>query len=90
VVCFLVSFDRSDISTHQEWGSFAFKSLFSYRIFRFSCLGVVSPGRKMTPKFVQVRGSYTIFFFLLFMLIITDDPVKKNGAKFSTCKKSCG
>jgi hypothetical protein len=24
------------------------------------------------------------------MLIITDDPVKKNGAKFWTCKKSCG
>jgi hypothetical protein len=35
----------------------------------------------MAPKYVQVRGSYTRFF-LLFMLIITDDPVKKNGAKF--------
>jgi hypothetical protein len=36
----------------------------------------------MAPKFVQVRGSYTRFF-LLFMLIITDVPVKKNGADSS-------
>jgi hypothetical protein len=36
----------------------------------------------MAPKFVQVRGSFTSFFFLLFMLIITDDPVQKNGGKF--------
>jgi hypothetical protein len=35
----------------------------------------------MAPKFVQVWGSYTRFF-LLFMLIITDDPVEKYGAKF--------
>jgi hypothetical protein len=41
----------------------------------------VSPGRKIAPKFVQVRGSSTRFF-LLFMLIITEDPAKKNGAKF--------
>jgi hypothetical protein len=41
---------------------------------------MVSPGRKMAPNFVEVQGSYTRFF--LFMLIITDDPAKKNGAKF--------
>jgi hypothetical protein len=83
VVCVLVSFDRSDIYDFYTSGvgSFAFQSSFSYRIFQFSCLGVVSPRRKMAPKFVQVRGSYTRFF-LLFMLIISDDPVKKNGAKF--------
>jgi hypothetical protein len=34
----------------------------------------------MAPKFVQVRGSYTRIF-LLFMCIITEDAVKKNGAK---------
>jgi hypothetical protein len=34
-------------------GSFAFKSSFSYRIFRFSCQAVVSPGRKMAPKFKE-------------------------------------
>jgi hypothetical protein len=62
-------------------GSFAFKSSFSYRIFRFSCLAVVSPGRKMAPKFVQVYGAHTQDIFLLFMSIITENPVKKNGAK---------
>jgi hypothetical protein len=79
VVCFLVSFDRSYIYTSGA-GSFAFKRSFPYRIFRFSCLGVVSPGRKMAPKFVQVRGSYKRIF-LLFMCIITEDAVNKNGAK---------
>jgi hypothetical protein len=42
VICFLVSFDRSDISTHQERVLLLFKSSFSCQIFRFSCLGVVS------------------------------------------------
>jgi hypothetical protein len=51
VVIFLVSFDRSDISTHQEWFFFAFKSSFSYRIFRFSCMGVVTSGSKMVCNF---------------------------------------
>jgi hypothetical protein len=34
----------------------------------------------MAPKFVQVRGSYTRYF-VMFMSIITENPVKKNGAK---------
>jgi hypothetical protein len=34
----------------------------------------------MAPKFVQVRA-HTQEFFIWLMLIITDDPVKKNGAK---------
>jgi hypothetical protein len=35
----------------------------------------------MAPK-LSKYGAHTQDFFLLFMFIITDDPVKKNGAKF--------
>jgi hypothetical protein len=56
VVCFLVSFDKSHISTYQEWVLFAFKSSFSCRIFRFLCMDVVSPRRKMARNLVLVRG----------------------------------
>jgi hypothetical protein len=43
VVCFLVSFDRSEVPTHTDGvGSFAFKISILCQIFRFSCLGVVS------------------------------------------------
>jgi hypothetical protein len=62
-------------------GSFAFKSSFSYRIFRFSCLGVVSLGRKMLPKHFSKYGAHTQDILLLFMSIITENPVKKNSAK---------
>jgi hypothetical protein len=37
----------------------------------------------MVLKFVLLRGSYTVQdILLLFMFSITEDPVKKNGAKF--------
>jgi hypothetical protein len=52
---------------HIGAGSFAFKSLFLYRIFRFLCQSVVSPGKKMAPKFVQVRGSYTRYFVIVYV-----------------------
>jgi hypothetical protein len=42
VVCFLVSFDRPDISKHQERVLLLLKSSFSYRNFRFSFQAVVS------------------------------------------------
>jgi hypothetical protein len=41
VVCFLVSFDRSEVPTHTV-GSFALKILFLCRIFKFLLLGLVS------------------------------------------------
>jgi hypothetical protein len=82
VVCFLVSFDRSDISTHQEWVLLPLKVCF-----RFSCLGVVSPRRKMAPKFVQVRGSYTRFFYCLCWLLL---PIllRKMAPNFEHVKRA--
>jgi hypothetical protein len=35
VVCFLVSFDRSDISTHQEWVLLLLKVRFHIEFFDF-------------------------------------------------------
>jgi hypothetical protein len=34
----------------------------------------------MEPKFVQVRGSYTRYFVIVYVYF-TENPVKKNGAK---------
>jgi hypothetical protein len=68
-------------------GSFAFKSSFSYRAFRFSCLGVVSPGRKMAPKFVQVWGSYTRFFYCLCWLLLTI-LLRKMAPNFEHVKRA--
>jgi hypothetical protein len=48
-------------------GSFAFKSSFSYRIFRFCVWPWWAPGRKMAPKFVQVRSSYTRYFVIVYV-----------------------
>jgi hypothetical protein len=72
VVCFLVSFDRSDISKHQEWVLLLLKV-------RFSCLGVVSPGKWRLN--LSKYGAHTQDMLSLFMSIITENPVKKNGAK---------
>jgi hypothetical protein len=67
-------------------GSFAFKSSFLNRIFQFSCLGVVSPGRKMAAKFVKY-GAHTQDFFLFFMLIVTNNPVKKHVKRAADSSK---
>jgi hypothetical protein len=61
-------------------GSFAFNSSFSYRIFRFSCLGVVSPEGKWRLN-LSKYGAHPQDILLLFMSIISENPVKKNGAK---------
>jgi hypothetical protein len=34
----------------------------------------------MAPKFVLVQGSFTRYFVIVYVYI-TEDPVKKNGAK---------
>jgi hypothetical protein len=67
-----VSFDRSDISTHQEWVLLLLK-------LRFLCLGVVSPGRKMAPKFVQVRFFYIVYvdYYLLRKMAPNFEHVKR-------------
>jgi hypothetical protein len=44
-------------------GSFAFKSSFSYQIFQFSCMGVVSSGSKIARNFVLVRGYRYLLLF---------------------------
>jgi hypothetical protein len=61
----LVSFDRSDISTHQEWVLLLLKVRFRIEFFDFLCMGVVSSGSKIARNFVLVRG----YILLLFMSI---------------------
>jgi hypothetical protein len=52
-VCFLVSFDRSNIYTHQERVLLLLKV--SFRI------------EFLAPKFVKVRGSYTRYFVIVYV-----------------------
>jgi hypothetical protein len=77
VVCFLVSFDRSYISTHQEWVLLLLKVRFCIEFFDFR---VWAEGKWHLN--LSKYGAQTQDCFILFMLIITDDPVEKNGAKF--------
>jgi hypothetical protein len=89
VVCFLVSFDRSNIYTHQERVLLLLKVRFRIKFFDFRVWPWWAPEGKWRLN-LSKYGAHTQDILLLFMLIITDDPVKKNGAKFWTCKKSCG
>jgi hypothetical protein len=71
-----VSFDRSDIYTHQEGVLLLLKVRFRIEFFDFR-----APEGKLRLN-LSKYGAHTQDILLLFMLIITDDPVKKKGAKF--------
>jgi hypothetical protein len=87
VVCFLVSFDRSYISTHQERVLLLLKVRFRIEFFDFCVWAWWAPEGKWRLNSSKYRA-HTQEFFLLFICIITEDDVKKNGAKSWACKKS--
>jgi hypothetical protein len=76
-----VSFDRSDIYTHQERVLLLLKVRFRIEFFDFRVWPWLSPEGKWRLN-LSKYGAHTQDILLLFMLIITDDPVKKNGTKF--------
>jgi hypothetical protein len=80
VVCFLVSFDRSYISTHQERVFLLLKVHFHIEFFDFRVWPWGAPEGKWHLN-LSKYGAHTQDILLLFMSIITENPVKKNGAK---------
>jgi hypothetical protein len=89
VVCFLMSFDRSDISTHQKRVLLLLKVRFRIKFLDFR----VWPWWAQEGKWRVNMSKYwahTQDILLLFLSIITENPVKKNGAKSWACKKSYG
>jgi hypothetical protein len=87
VVCFLVSFDRSDIYTHQERVLLLLKVRFRIEFFDFCVWPWWAPEGKWCINLSKYRA-HTQDILLLFMLIITDDPVKKNGANYEHVKRA--
>jgi hypothetical protein len=89
VVCFLVSFDKSHISTHQEWVLLLWKVRFRIEFFDFCVWAWWAPEGKWRLN-LSKYGAHTQEFFYIVYVDYYCDPVKKNGAKFWTCKKSWG
>jgi hypothetical protein len=89
VVCFLVSFDRSAISTHQERVLLLLKVRFHNEFFDFRVRPKWAPEGKWRLN-LSKYGAHTQDILLLFMSIITENPVRKIGAKSWACKKSSG
>jgi hypothetical protein len=67
VICFLVSFDRSDVSTHKERVHLLLKFRFRVEFFDFCIWALWAPDSKMARKFVLVRGSYTRYFVIVYV-----------------------
>jgi hypothetical protein len=79
VVCFLVSFDRSYISTHQERVLLLLKVRFCFEFFDFRVWAWWAQEGKWRLN-LSKYGAHIQDILLLFMSIITENPVKKNGA----------
>jgi hypothetical protein len=81
VVCFLVSYDRSDISTHQEQVLLLLKVRFHIEFFDFLS-GHSEPRKEKWRQNLSKYRAHIQDILLLFTFIITEDLMKKNGAKF--------
>jgi hypothetical protein len=87
MLCFLVSFDRSYISTHQERVLLLLKVHFRIEFFYFRVWAWWAPEGKWRLN-LSKYGAHKQEFFFLVMCIINEDAVKKNGTKSWACKKS--
>jgi hypothetical protein len=81
MVCFLVSLDRSYISTHQEQILLLLKVNFHIKFFDFLS-GRSEPRKEKWRQNLSKYGAQIQDILLLFTFIITEDLMKKNGAKF--------
>jgi hypothetical protein len=67
VVCFLVSFDRSDISTHQEWVLLLLKVRFRIEFFNFRAWAWWAPEWKWCLNLSKYGAHTQEFFYIVYV-----------------------
>jgi hypothetical protein len=87
VVCFLVSFDRSDISTHQEWVLLLLKVHFCIEFFDFHVWAWWAPEGKWRLNCPSTGLIHKIFFYCLCLLLLTI-LLRKMAPNFDHVKRA--